>query len=476
MAELPRPDLCIVGAGALGIDLAQHASRLGAEVLLVDRGHSEPGDGPENALRLARLQAVAAQVEAQRQGARLGLPNTEAKINFRAIQERVDALVTEIAPATSEDRLAALGIQVLRGEPRFTDTQTLLIGETQVKAGTTILALGPMPTVPPIPGLDQIGAFTPESILTSTRKLSHLLVIGGDPSAFALAQVFSRLGSDVTLVPQGPALPGFDPEAVAILFQLLAAEGITVLDGGAVSAIQPRSQGIGAIVDLPSGEQKPLDISHVLVAMGGTADLAPLDRVAARLRPQRGGAGLLTDELGQTGNRRIRLVGAAAGIDQWQHAQRHGRAVVESVLLGAPRSKIAPQPRLVLTDPPLAQIGRSTNNTGKPKPGSGIFRASFAENHAALAAGRGQGLVKVLAGADGTIQGASLVGPGASDMAAVLGLAMQQGLNLAKLAELSLPHPSLMTTISDLGVNYLASRPVSPWTARRRALRRIIPL
>ncbi|NGP18384.1 FAD-dependent oxidoreductase [Devosia aurantiaca] len=475
MAELLRPDLCIVGAGALGIDLAQHARRLGAEVVLVDRGATEPGDASENALRLARLQAIAARAQASRRGADFGLSASEPKINLRAIQENIEALLTQLAPANSTERLGALGIEIRRGEPRFSDAQTLVVGETQIKAATTILAVGATPSAPAIPGLDRIGAFTTESILSSTRKLSHLLVIGNDASAFALAQVFARLGSDVTIVPQGPALPGFDPETASILLQQLQAEGIAILDGGSVSAIQPRSQGTGAVVDLPSGEQKSLDISHVLVAMGGTADLQPLDPAAARIQPKRDGAALVTGDLGQTANRRIRLVGAASGITQWHHAQRHGRAVVDAVL-GAAATRLPPQPLLVLTDPPLAQIGRSTANTEKLRPGSGIFRASFAENPAALATNQGQGLVKVLTGPNGTILGASIVGPGAADMAAVLALAMEQGLSLAKLAQLSLPHPSLMTTISELGANYLATRPVSPWAARRRALRRIIPL
>lgn len=473
MAELFRPDLCIVGAGALGIELAQHARTLGASVVLTDRGLPEPGDGPETALRVAALQASAARAKEQRDNVSFGLGTSEPKIIPRAIQDRIRSLVSERAPLTSTERLTALGIDVVQGETRFTDPQTLLIGENQVRAGTTILALGGMPTVPAIAGLDQIEAFTADSILESTRKLSHLLVIGGDAPAFALAQAFARLGSTVTLVTQGDLLPGYDPEAVAILIGLLATENISVIEG-AVSTIQPRSQGIGAVVDRASGEQQRLDISHVLVAMGSVADLEPLDPQAARLRPQRGKT-FATGEPGQTANRRIRLVGVAAGIDQWQHALRHGRGVVEAALGVAARRKIGPQPRLIMTDPALVEIGRLPRGSEQQKPGSGLFRASLAENEAAVAIGASRGLVKVSADAKGRITGASLVGPGASEMAALLTLAMEKGLGLEALADLSLPHPSLMTTISDLALNYLATRPVSVWTTRRRVLRRISP-
>ena len=475
MAELLRPDICIVGAGALGLHLARHARSLGASVVVIDRGIDEPNDGPQTALRLAGLQAAAARAWGQRQAASVGLAASEPKISFRAIQERLGALVSERAPNLGPEHLTALGIDIRRGAPRFTDPQTLEVGETQVRASSTILALGAKSISPDIPGLDQIEALNPDSILETSRKLSHLLVIGNDPSAFALAQVFARLGSAVTLVPQGPLLAEFDAEAVSILLNLLAAEGVAVVEGK-VSAIHPRSQGIGAAVELPGGESQALDISHVRVAMGGAADLDSLDPHIARLAPQRGKRGLASGDLGQTSNRRIRVVGAAAGIDQWQHALRHGRAVVEAPVQGKPRNKPGPQPRLVLTSPVLAQIGVVPASGEKLRAGASILRANLAENDAAAALGEAQGYVKVLSGSDGKITGASILAPGAADMAAVLALAMERGLTLDKMADLSLPYPSLMSTISTLADNYLASRPVSPWVARRRALRRIIPL
>jgi pyruvate/2-oxoglutarate dehydrogenase complex dihydrolipoamide dehydrogenase (E3) component len=476
MADLSRPDLCIVGAGALGLALAEHAQRLGASVMLVDRGFDEPGDASESALRLAALSQSAARARAQRNNAEFGLAASEPKVSLKSIQERATRLVAARAPLASAERLAALGISVVRGEPRFLDQTSLAVGESQIKAGTTILALGSKPIVPAIPGLDQIDAFDVDSVLGAARKLSHLLVIGSDASAFVLAQVFARLGSAVTLVPQGPALDGFDSEAAAILLAVLAEEGVRIIDGGMVSAIHPRAQGTGAVVVLPSGEEDILDVSHVLVAMGGRADIAALDPAAARLRPSGGSAGsFVTGELGQTSNRRVRLVGPAAGIAQGSHAMRHGRAVVEAVLLGAPRQKPGPEPRMLLTQPPLVQIGRFAGASDKTRPGTTILRATMAENEMALALGEARGLVKLLVDSRGAVTGASLVGPGVEQLCAILTLALERGLPLEALADLSMPHPSVFSTLSTLADNYSATRPVSSWAARKRALRRIIP-
>lgn len=476
MADVLRPDLCIVGAGALGNALALYARRYGAQVLLVGRDAPEPGDGPHQGLRLAALGASAARAHAIRHAGQLGLSNSEPKISLKSIQERSERLAADRAPLLAEERLHALGIETLDGAARFEGPATLLVGDTRIRARNFVLAPGAPAIVPSIPGLDQVGFLTPDSAIENTRKLTHLLVIGGTPEAFAVAQAYARLGSEVTLVPQGRALPDFDSESVAILLTALANEGVNIIDRGIVSEIVPRSQGTGAIVDLVSGEQLALDLSHILVALGREADLSVLAPDKAKLRPRPGvvgGYGL--GPLGQTSNKRIRVVGAAAGMMQWQHGLRHGRAVIESLLLGAPRRAPASQPRLVMTEPSLAQIGRLSAGGEAAGGARGLFRANYAENDQAVASGTARGMAKVMTGKGGRIVAASLVGPGAADLAGILALAMEQRLSVEDLADLSVPNPSLAGVLAALGETYLEARPASPLLMRWRAFRQRLP-
>ncbi len=477
MADHSRPELCIVGAGALGIALAQYANGLGARVILVDRGRPEPGDGPQQALHLACLQASAARAHALRSAGEFGLANADPKVRMKAVQERALALAAEQAPMTERERLTALGIEIIRGDVSFADQNSLLVGDIQIRPRAMILALGAPSFIPAIPGIEGIGYFTPDTILENNRKLTHLLVIGGDAAALSLAQAFARLGSEVTLVPQGDVLPGYDAEISAMLLATLAQDGVRVLGGASVREILPRAQGTGIVVELPSGEDEPLDVSHVLVAMGPHADLSALGPQKARLQAPQGSAGhYALGPLGETGNRRVRVVGAAAGIDQWQHAISHGRAVVETVLFGAPVEKPAPSPALVMTDPPLAQIGSLALPGRRARSGGHLLRTSLIENESARALGVPEGLVKVSLAQDGQILGAGAVGLGAADLIAVLAFAMHKRIALADLARLSLPRPNLLASVTHLGEMAAALRPVSKWTARRRALRRWISL
>lgn len=477
MADHSRPDLCVIGAGALGIALAQHASRLGGRVVLVDRGVPEPGDGPQDALRLSALQHSAARAQSMRKSAPVGIANTEPKVSMKAVQERALDIASDQAVVTARDRLTAIGIEVIRGATSFADHHTVLVGDMRVRPRGMVLATGAVPVIPSVAGLDRIGYFTPDTLLENSRKLTHLLVIGGDESGLSLAQTFARFGSEVTLVPQGPILPGYDREIVAILIAALEEEGVRILDSAVVREILPRAQGTGVVVDLPSGDLEALDVSHVLVAAGRRADLVPLAPEKGGLRPLRGTEDQYAlDERGRTSNRRIRATGAAAGIGQWHHALSQGRAVVESLLFGAPVQSPAQQPRLVMTDPPLAQIGGLSGQDGRLRAGQHVLRLSLAENDQARVLGAAWGLAKVSTLANGRIGGAGIVGPGAAEIAAVLALAMEKNVALAELSRLSLPHPSLLSSLAALADQADDLRPASPWSQRLRAIRRLLSL
>src|SRR5690606_799035 len=129
-----------------------------------------------------------------------------------------------------------------------------------IKPRAFVLATGSVSNMPQIEGLADIDFFTPDSIVENTRKLTHLLVIGAGAEALALAQAYRRLGSDVTIVPHGHELSGFDSEAVSALIQSLVSEGLTLCTGGSVEGIQKRSQGIGVLVRMQDGSEQRLDV------------------------------------------------------------------------------------------------------------------------------------------------------------------------------------------------------------------------
>lgn len=458
------PDLCIIGAGTLGVDLALYARRLGASVVLADRDRPEQGDAAQQALRMASLVQSAKRAQDMRRAPELGVGASEFKLSAKQVAERATRLVENRIRATSPEILTAQGVTVMRGAVSFVDGRSVLVGDITIKPGKIVIAIGGAPAIPDIPGLGDIDVFTPDSILENQRKLTHLVIIGSDAAAVEQAQLQRRLGAAVTLVPHGPLLPDFDAEAVSLLLAAFADEGISVRTGARVVAINKRSQGIGIEIEAEGGVRETLDASHVLISAGRKADLDELDIAKARLRP------------GANSSRTIRSVGIVAGQEDWSAARAHGRAAVDA-LLGRRRGNADfPVPRLVETEPGIAQIGPLTPRADKVRAGDTILRENMAENDRAAAMGNDRGLVKLTLDGKGQIQRACVVDPFAAELAGTLALAMSRKVGLADLADLPLPRPSLFEVFSRLGENYLAARNVSTKGQGGRTLRRWLGL
>lgn len=476
MAELLKTDLCIIGAGALGISLAIKARARDRRVVLVQRDGDEPGDAARGQVLRAAFMASAARAQAMRSAEGLGLRNVDPKPSFRAIAERAAAIADSVAPHASPERLTALGITLLTTPAAFADRQSLRVGSTLVRARQFVLATGSRPALPALPGLDQVSYFTPDTILANMRKLSHLLVLGGDATALELAQAYRQLGCDVTLVPQGPLLPGFDPELVDIVLRALREEGVNIIAGASVTAVLPRAQGTGVALAHADGSLATLDVSHILVALGRVPDLDPALLEAARLKrqplhPER----LLVSPEGQTSSELITAIGGAAGVFEAQHALRQADIALARAS-GQASARIAPRriPRSVNTTPPLAQIG--LHDDGSPlRAGSLVLRANASETDAARATGNLQGSAKLIVAENGAILGGAVLGSGAGEVAAMLAPALDRGIGAADLADMLLPPASPAALLVDIGRQFTAQQRPSRWALRRAALRRLLP-
>lgn len=474
MADIIKPDLCVIGAGALGVNLALTARQRGLGVVLVGTPDTEAVDPLQASQRRAAFRASAARAQAIRTASQVGLDNAEPKPNFRAISERAAAMADAVAPRDAQERLAALGITIVPGIPSFIDRQTLRCGDASIRARQFVLATGARPLIPELPGLDQVPFFTPDSIVDNIRKLSHLVVIGGCPAAFELAQAYRRLGSAVTLVPQGGLLPGFDPELVAVLLLALREEGLVVRDDAEVSAIVPRSQGTGVTLKVAGGDEDSLDVSHILVATGRVPllDDTLLDKLKLKRDRLRGDHLLLATD-GQTSNGRVSAIGAVAEQHEPQAVARQVDLMVER-LAGRGNGRLDPLhlPRLVATEPPLAQVGLL--DPAALRAGQTVLRANLAESEAARASGQMPGTVRLVSGRNGLIVGAGAVGPGVGDIIALLAVTMARGVSLAELGRLALPEASPAAALLDLSAQHAAQQPQTGWASRLPRLTRIL--
>lgn len=478
MAEILTPDLCVIGAGAGGLAVAAAARGYGASVVLVERGRMGGDNLNTASVPSKAMTAAGFHAHAMRSGAAFGIAGEAPRINSRKLHDYVQQVVAGLAPDVSAGRLAALGARIVRAEARFADPRTLVAGDVLVRARRFVIATGARSLLPPIPGLLGVPYFTTETIFDNTRKLTHLVIIGGGPQGLELAQAYNRLGTQVSVVEPGRPLPGSDPELAEIALRRMQEEGVDIRSGTEVTLIQARSQGIGVVIR--SGEREQvLDASHILVAVGRAPDLDSLDLGKARIRRSRLDPARL--ELGpglKTTNRRVYAVGDAAGGPQAAHlADYQARIVVRSALFGLP---LRHRPELVATvtytDPEIAEVGLTEAAARQSRKDDFIVtRWSFAHNDRARALNQGFGVAKLITDRSGRILGAGIAGAAAGELIALFSLAIAHGLAARHLAELVAPYPTLAEIARRLGLEAQRRHAPDPVLARLLALNRLLP-
>src|SRR5665213_4599070 len=280
MAEALTPDICIVGGGPGGIAAANAAAAAGVSVVLVEKG-ALGGAYLAAAVPSKALVAAADTFEALRIGPSLGVSGAPLQVNLNRVRDHLVAAGADVARTLTPERLAVSGIEVIHGEARFLDAGSMAVGERVVRAHRFILAVGLQPALPKLPGLDTVETMAFADAFQLDRRPSHLIVLGASRYAFELAQAYTRLGIDSTIVSTRSVLSGEDPELIAIVVDRLRAEGIRVRAGVTIRSIARRRNGIRVLLTDPSdadadGAEIVVDGSHVLVATSGVAATAGL--------------------------------------------------------------------------------------------------------------------------------------------------------------------------------------------------------
>jgi pyruvate/2-oxoglutarate dehydrogenase complex dihydrolipoamide dehydrogenase (E3) component len=465
MPQLLTPDLCVVGAGPGGIAAASAAAALGASVVLVERERIGGQSLIAGAVASKALLAAAKRVHDIKNAWNFGVKAGELAVNHRAIAEYVQQAAHAAATSYSEERLSGLGIDVVKANARFKDAGTVEAGDHDIQAKRFIVAAGSAPLIPPIPGLDRVPYFNAESVFSHPHRIPHLIVIGGDSRAIELAQAYRRLGSDVTILAGGPALPKDDPELRAILMKHLREEGVRLLENARVERLEPFGNNIQAVF-ATLGKSFAVEGSHLLLSMGRAPAVSGLGLEAAGIPYSE--RGIAVSGSLRTANKKVYAIGDVTGEWELQHAAEHHAAVaVKNALLRLPvRAERAAMPWATYSDPELAHVGLTEEIARERHGRLTILRWPYSENARAQAGRETAGFVKVIASRRGRILGAGIVGAEAGEIIQMWSLAMQKGLTLRNMSGIISPVPTLAGINKSVAESYFLTMAQSPLLRR----------
>jgi len=442
--QKPAPfdrNVVVIGAGSAGLVSAYIAAAVKARVTLVEK-HRMGGDclntGCVPSKALLRSAKFLSHIQRARE---FGVKNASADFDFAEVMERVQRVVRTVEPHDSAERYTGLGVEVLEGEARITSPWTVEVrtaeGVQTLTTRSIVIAAGARPFVPPIPGLEDVGYLTSDTVWNLRALPRRLLVLGGGPIGCELAQAFARFGAEVTQVEMLPRLLiREDPEVSQMVESRFREEGVRVLTGHAAKQFLVQEDRKIAVCER-DGERIEIEFDEVLVAVGRIANtrgygLEELGIPVGKTRT------IESNEFLQTVYPNIYVCGDVAGPFQFTHTAAH-QAWYASVnaLFGRFRKFRADYrviPWATFTEPEVARVGLNEQDAREKNIPCEVTTYGIDDLDRAIADGEAHGMVKVLTvpGKD-RILGVTIVGDHAGDLIAEFVLAMKQGIGLNRI-------------------------------------------
>lgn len=351
-------DLAIVGSGGAAFVGAIKARGLGARVVMIERGTLggtclNVGCIPSKTLlRAADIFRHAAHHPFA------GVNTAACSVDFARVVQQKDELIAGLRQQKYADLIEAYGWDLVRGEARFIDAETIGVDGRSLRAGAYLIATGSSPVVPAIPGLASAGYLTSATALSIERVPASLVVIGAGYVGLELGRCFAQLGSQVTVLKRRPRLLGdYEPEVGESLGAALGRLGMRILTGVKVTLVEATAAGRRVTISR-AGNEQIIEAEEVLVAAGRRPDVGALDMPAAGATLDGHGGPVLDSRL-QSSNARVYAAGDVTGGPQFVYvAAYEGGVAAENALAGAETPiDLAAVPGVIFTDPQVATVG-----------------------------------------------------------------------------------------------------------------------
>ena len=450
-------NLIVIGAGAGGLVTALIGAAVKAKVTLVE-AHKMGGDClnfgcvPSKAIiKSAKLAHM------MRHAENYGLHAASPTFSFKAVMQRVHHIIAEIAPNDSVERFTGLGVDVVQGYAKIVNPWTveIALNDGTKKTLTTrsiIIAAGAHPVVPPLPGIENSGYVTSDTLWDKFAELDEvpkrLIVLGGGPIGCELAQSFARLGSVVSQIEMGTRLLVREDEEVSdYAAKSLSTDGVQVMTDHKALRFD-NSHGVKTLIVEHAGAEKRIEYDEVICAVGRIARLKGYGLEDLGIPTNRT---VDTNEYLETLYPNIFAAGDVAGPYQFTHTASHQAWYAAVNALFGTFKKFKADYRVIpaatFIDPEVARVGLNELEAKAQNVPYEVTRYNIDDLDRAIADSEAHGFIKVLTvpGKD-KILGVTIVGVHAGDLLAEYVLAMKHGLGLEKILGTIHTYPTLAET------------------------------
>jgi pyruvate/2-oxoglutarate dehydrogenase complex dihydrolipoamide dehydrogenase (E3) component len=332
-----------------------------------------------------------------------------------------------------------LGAAVVKGTGRIVEPGRLEVGGETLAYDELMIATGSAPSLPPIEGLEEAAVWTSREATSGSAVPESLLIVGAGAVGCELAQVYARIGSQVTLVQSGDfILPRIDREAGDLLAGIFEEEGIDIRLNARAKRIS-RSEGR---LRLELAGEETLEATNLLVATGRRPNVDGLG--LEQLDVAVGQHGIEVDDR-LSASAHVWAAGDVTGVALFTHVGKYQARVAAANVAGRERrADYRALPSAIFTDPQVAAVG-DTSGEGTVTSKWDLTKVS---RTATYQRPKRPGFVKLFADSERKVLvGAVLVGPDAGEWLGQLTLAIRAEIPVDVLRDTIQPFPTFSEAI-----------------------------
>lgn len=427
-----KTDIIIIGSGPGGYRTAGYALQQGKQVVIIEK--AEAGGTCLNSGCIP-TKCLAHDAEANAS-------------DFPAAAERKRNVMNQLRQGI-EQLLSAPGITLVRGEATFKDARTVTVDGIDYEADDIIIATGSSSKMPPVEGIDNPRVITSTEALNFQTLPAEIVIIGAGVIGMEFASILSRFGAKVSVIEYlKECLPVIDKDiAKRVRKQMEKLQGVTFYMDSAVKAINDNEV---VFVSNKNGKETRLECPGcpVLIATGRKPNIEGLNLEAAGV--EYSPKGITVNDNMLTSVPHIYAIGDVTGRQMLAHAATFmGFRAVNAIVGKADKIRFDIMPSAIFTYPEAAAVGLTEDQCKQQGIESRALKGYYRANGKALAIDEPEGMVKLVAGADGKILGCTSYGAHSADIVQEVTAYMNCNATVADIAYSVHIHPTLSEILQD---------------------------
>ena len=456
-----KKSVIVIGGGPGGYVAAIRAAQLGAEVTVVEKQYLggtclNVGCIPTKCL----LHSAELVEQIKTQGKDIGVEVEGVKVNFPQVIAHKNAISKQLTSGVA-GLLKMNKVKKVDGTAKFTGEKQLEVTKADgsketMTADAIIVATGSVNAQPPIPGLKENPNCIDSTGALSLEKLPQtMVVIGGGVIGLELACAYASFGTKITVVEaMDHMLPMLDGDLTKIGVAHMKKMGMDFHLECPVQSVESSPVGAKVVCKDKNGKTVSFEAEKVLVAIGRKANTAGLDLAAGKIDNDKGR--ILVNDKMETNVPGVYAIGDCVfGHAQLAHtASAMGEVASENICGLEAHYCEKTNPTCVYMEPEAASVGLTEEQCKAQGIAYKVGKFPMSANGKALILNGGEGLVKIIAGAEyGEILGMHIIGPRATDLIAEGALAIEGEMTLDEIVDTIHSHPTVTETMREAALN-----------------------